>query len=44
MILSGIVIIVGFKVGFWQTSIVAFLIMISLIVVAKSKVRGEYKI
>lgn len=44
MILSGISIIVGYKVGFWQTSIVAFLIMISLIVVAKSKVRGEYKI
>lgn len=41
--LIGIVVIVGLKDGLWITSIVAFLVMGSLIVVAKSKGRGTYQ-
>lgn len=42
VIISGIAIVVGFKDGLWQTSVVCFLIMFSLLVVANSKKKGDY--
>lgn len=41
--LIGIVIVIGIKDGLWITSVVAFIVMASLIIVAKSKGRGTYQ-
>lgn len=40
--LIGIVMVVGIKDGLWITSVVTFIVLCSLIVVAKSKGRGTY--